>query len=126
MNLNEWSKEIHSVAVAHGWWEKEPSFGEIVALCHSELSEALEEHREKRPAVYCKEYDEDYCGNCMEYRDTCACNGNKPEGISVEMADCLIRILDWCGHEGIDIEAIVALKNEYNKTRPYRHGGKVL
>ena len=137
MNLNEWSKEIHSVAVAHGWWEKEPSFGEIVALCHSELSEALEEHRNCRPMQYvvCGFTENDPCTkDCSHPNCTHAlngiciinANGDKPEGIAVEMADCLIRILDWCGYEGIDIEAIVALKNEYNKTRPYRHGGKVL
>ena len=49
-----------------------------------------------------------------------------PEGIAVEMADCIIRILDWCGKEGIDIEAILEEKHAYNKTRPYRHGGKAL
>ena len=135
MNLNEWSKEIHAVSVAHGWWEKAPSFGEIVALCHSELSEALEEHRVHQPMMYrvCERYgcicSESTAKECSTFRiGNCKELGadNKPEGIAVEMADCLIRILDWCGHEGIDIEAIVALKNEYNKTRPYRHGGKAL
>lgn len=38
MNMNELAKEIHQNAVEHGWWEEERSFGEIVALCHSELS----------------------------------------------------------------------------------------
>lgn len=50
----------------------------------------------------------------------------KPEGIATEMVDCLIRILDWCGKEGVDVEAVLAQKHEYNRTRPYRHGGKVL
>ena len=51
--------------------------------------------------------------------------GEKPEGIAVEMADCIIRILDWIGREGIDIDAIIRMKHEYNTTRPYKHGGKV-
>ena len=29
-----------------------------------------------------------------------------------------------CGKEGIDIEEAISFKHEYNKTRPYRHGGK--
>ena len=48
------------------------------------------------------------------------------EGIAVEMADCLIRILDWCGKENIDMDKVVRIKMDYNKARAYRHGGKLL
>jgi hypothetical protein len=34
--------------------------------------------------------------------------------------------LDYCGKQGIDIEAIIKEKHEYNKSRPYKHGGKVI
>lgn len=37
-SLNEWAKEIHKNAQEHGWWIEPRSFGEVVALCHSELS----------------------------------------------------------------------------------------
>ncbi len=104
--MNELAKEIHGIAAEHGWWENPPSFGETVALCHAELSEALEEYRNSNPYVW------HHVG--------------KPEGIAVEMADCLIRILDWFAYEGLDVDSIVREKMEYNKTRPYRHGGKAL
>lgn len=83
--LNEWARDIHQNAVEHGWWDEPRSFGDIVALCHSELSEALEEYRNGKPMIY----------GC-------------------------------CGKEGVDVEAVLAQKHEYNRTRPYRHGGKAL
>ena len=73
----------------------------------SEVSEALEEYRNGRLPT------EVYTGN----------NG-KTEGIPIELADVIIRVLDYCGYAGIDIDATISQKHEYNKTRPYRHGGK--
>ncbi len=111
MNLTEFAKEVHENAVEHGWWEEERSFGEIIALCHSELSEALEAYRDGLPV------------DKVVYRDG---HFPKPDGIPAELADCMIRILDYCGKVGIDIENVIQLKHAYNKTRPYRHGGKTL
>ncbi len=127
MGLNQLRDEVHHNAVEHGWWEEERSFGEIIALCHSELSEALEEYREEGLKIYFKcEKDHD-CG-LYEYggvnKECTGCTRNKPEGIAIELADCIIRILDYCGKEDIDIEKAIKIKHEYNKTRPYRHGGK--
>lgn len=116
MNLNEYTKKIHDNSVAHGWWGGERSFGDIVALCHSELSEALEEYRAGRPMEWHK--------NVVV--SEIPLSSSKPEGIAVEMADCLIRILDWFGKEGLDVDRIVQEKMAYNETRAYRHGGKKL
>ena len=101
--LNELTKEIHDNAVSHGWWDEPRNLLEIAALCHSELSEAVEEYRAGRPMVW-------------ENED------GKPEGIATEMADCVIRILDWFGHEGLDADEIVRQKMAYNRGRPYKHG----
>ena len=103
--LYKLAKEIHENAVAHGWWDEPRNLLEIVALCHSELSEAVEEYRAGRPMVWTNE-------------------DGKPEGIAVEMADCLIRILDWFGSEGLDVDEIVQQKMAYNRGRPYKHGKK--
>lgn len=46
------------------------------------------------------------------------------EHIPTELADVIIRVLDYCGYAGIDIDAAISQKHEYNKSRPYRHGGK--
>ena len=39
--LNELARDIHENAKAHGWWDENRSFPEVVALCHSELSLSL-------------------------------------------------------------------------------------
>lgn len=118
--FNDLAKEIHQNAVEHGWWDEPRTFGEIVALCHSELSEALEEYRSGKPMAYFVERNGFTVAEMRERR------GEKPEGIAVEMADCIIRILDWAGKEGLDMDNIILEKMDYNRTRPYRHGGKVL
>lgn len=123
--LNDWAKEIHDNAVEHGWWEEERSFGEIVALCHSELSEALEAFRDGKPLAYQVQSYGIVQGRTVTNVEKFF-PGQKIEGIAVEMIDCLIRILDWCGKEGVDVDELLARKHAYNKGRPYRHGGKKL
>lgn len=127
-SINELVAEVHENAKAHGWRDEERSFGELIALCHSELSEALEELRNgyMPTTIY-------YSGG-TEVQDDSTYDGigsysvidQKPEGIPIELADCVIRIMDMCGHYGIDLEAAITEKHEYNKSRPYRHGGKVI
>lgn len=106
MLLNDLRDEIHQTAVAKGWWDLPRTFGDIIALCHSELSEALESHRNQEPLFFIKD--------------------GKPEGVSVEMIDCLIRILDWAGFYNVDLDTIIKVKMQYNDTREFRHGNKVL
>ena len=124
VSLNTLAKMIHNNAVEHGWWDEPRSFGDIVALCHSEISEALEEHRDGRPMAYVMRAQ-----NGKPYHETDIENwkiNEKPEGVAVEMIDCFIRILDWLAWAEVDIDELLMLKHEYNKTRPYKHGGKVM
>lgn len=105
-SLNEIAAEVHRNAVEHGWWDPEPSFEAVIALCHSELSEALEAKRNREELVWIDD--------------------GKPEGIATEMIDCVIRIFDALAAWDVDIEQALEIKHLYNTTRPYRHGDKAL
>lgn len=93
-------KEVHENAIAHGWWETKRPVPELLCLIHSEVSEALEGHRK----------------GLVEGQKGC---------LGEELADIVIRVFDMAEAYEIDMVKQVSEKHEYNKTRPYRHGGKV-
>jgi len=124
--LNELARYIHKNAVEHGWWETERGIPELLALVHSEVSEALEEWRDdNRPNMVYYNMSNGYqaCFATQDIKNPPP--GLKPEGVPVELADVIIRILDMVEYFGIDIDKVIQLKMAYNLTRPYRHGGKL-
>lgn len=97
--------------------------GEILALIHEEVSEALGEHRAGHPTIYHKH--QVGCANqaysmAGEEQD-CTCTP-KPEGLAAELGDCIIRCLDVLHFLGVDVDQIVADKMAYNDGRPFKHG----
>lgn len=112
MTINELCKAANDASVKAGWQDEPRSVGDLIALMHSELSEAFEEFRKGRvPAeVYYSLHGEH----------------QKPEGIAVELADTVIRIAQFCGQYGIDLEDAIRRKMAYNETRGHRWEGKKL
>jgi hypothetical protein len=51
---------------------------------------------------------------------------HKPEGLPSELADTVIRILDFCYTEEIDLQGMIQEKLDYNQTRGIKHGGKAV
>ena len=101
------------------------TFGDRIALMHSELSEALEEYRNGIPVgrVY---FEGGPGGSPLDWEYGITPTSEKPKGIPIELADVVIRIADFCGKHGIDLARAVKIKMAFNTTRPTRHGGKRL
>ena len=126
MNLNEFAKEIHANACAHGFWDKPDTFDKICADIISELSEALREYEAGRPMEW-YHCDMEFVGNGMcegskcdfQKGEPCIAKGCKPEGIAVEMADCAIWILDYLGYKGYSIDEEPRIRPEDYKALPY-------
>ena len=111
IDLNEFAKEVHANAVAHGWYDKgERTEAEIFANIHSEWSEAFDAYAHGEPWYYhncgdpatkdeiCEGFSDCYSRKIGWDGDHCFMRNRKPEGIAVELIDGVIRILDYAGY----------------------------
>ncbi len=74
-NLNEFAKEVHENAVAHGFWDDDATDERQIALIHSEWSEALQADR----------------------------SGCTPREVCMELIDGVLRVLDYCAEKGVQV-----------------------
>lgn len=92
---------VRTNAEEKGFWDNPPSVERCLCLMHSEISEALEAVRRGMPT------------------------SDKIPPISnfyEELADLVIRIMDSCDHDGVNLAEVIIAKHMYNITRTYKHG----
>ena len=109
LTVNGLVQIAHTNAKAKGWHEEERSPLEYHALFHSEVSEATEAVRSGLPPITFEE-----SSGVLR----------KPEGEAIELADVVIRIADYFGSKGWNLQEAIMTKVVYNESRPHRHGGK--
>jgi NTP pyrophosphatase (non-canonical NTP hydrolase) len=96
MTIDELVREAHGTALDKGWWVFERRPLEVHALIHSEIAEATEALRDGKIGLEAE-----------------------------ELADAIIRIADYFGYRKWDLSQVIATKMAHNRTRSFRHGGKL-
>lgn len=97
--FDSFSARIATWNDAQGFWQSE-NHGEKFMLMVTELGEAMEGHRKPGPSDKIPAFTQ----------------------VEEELADCLIRILDYSGHFNLRLGLAFLAKLEYNLSRPYKHG----
>lgn len=123
--INELAKEVHQNAVEKGFYERPKNLGEMIALMHSELSEALEADREDNYMIPEKGESDIATINQQDDEDFKSMYAGFVKGnFEEEMADIVIRVMDLCAWKGIDLEQHILAKMRFNSMRKKYHGKK--
>ena len=110
MQIEELMERVHKTAVEKGWWDADKPRHVLADICliHAEASEACESWRI-------------HGMDKMLYTD----EHGKIQGLASEMADILIRVLDFCKARNVPIIEALEVKSDYNTRREFRHGNKL-
>ena len=105
MNIRDLQREAHAIAKEHGWWDEERTFGDLIALVHSELSEALEAYRS--------------WGDIQAHIER-KINGDVglSFGVPSELADVVIRVADMAEHHGVDLSNLPVSRHYWEDHSP--------
>lgn len=102
MNLNELRDEAYSIAKANGWHEEEHSDNHFLMLIITEIAEAVQADRKNQYADIAK--FKEWQGNSLPLSEETRIRRFKEDfeayiknTVGDELADVVIRILDYCG-----------------------------
>jgi NTP pyrophosphatase (non-canonical NTP hydrolase) len=93
--------QIKADNIAKGFVTNKDNVGEKLMLVVSELSEGMEAWRKGNR-------QDDH----LPHRN----------GLEVELADAVIRIMDMSANLGLDVATAIVEKLVYNRSRPFKHG----
>lgn len=95
--------DVHEIAKDKGFWDKPRNDAEMMMLIVTEIAEAVEGQRHGNgPSEHIPHF------SCVEE----------------ELADAVIRIMDYCGGRGVRLAEAIVAKMKFNATRARMHGKK--
>ena len=134
LQLNEACRAIHQSALDKGFTSQPVPTN--LMLIVTELSEACEADRKGRHAILPAFYNSFPCYS--HFHDGSIILKERDDQFNImfrmhfdayikdtfedEIADAMMRLMDLCAAEGIDIENHIKLKAAYNQLRPPKHG----
>ena len=120
--INELAQEIHQNNKSKGFYEDKKNIGEMLALIHSEVSEALECDRKEKECSNETAQDIAIIDDNDAFK--MAFGLHVKDTFSAELADIMIRVMDLAAYKGINLELFINAVMRNNSLREYKHGKK--
>lgn len=110
--MNTIQKEIYDNAVVHGFWCTPTDYNFMMmklALMVTEIAELMETFRKAEEL-------------CKSDKNILLLYDRYMTNLEEELADIVIRAMDFAEHYKINLMSSIIAKHEYNKSRPFLHG----
>lgn len=133
MILNNLRDECYRNAKDHGFWEDEDNLNNVVKRFAKDLGQPSNEVGHHLESIVKRLFNSEKIALEMsELAERLECLRKNPEkmddhcpdflNLEIEVADLIIRALDFCGRRNLRIGEALQAKMKYNESRPYKHG----